>query len=424
MAFSLGPLARHHDFARLWAAQTVSAFGSRITRTALPVIAILLVTADPVQIAILSALEVIPGVLVGLFAGGFIDRNQKRPLLVLSDIARAALVFSIPLAAWLGGLGIVQLYAVAALVGAFSALFQLADNAYLPALIGREHLLEGNSKLQATDSVAEIGGPGLAGVLIQWLTAPVALLVDALSYAVSAVLLGRIRTREARAVAPAQKPSLLDDIRIGARAGFGHPVVGPTFWSFAIGDLANGFFMALYMLYALQTLNVGVATIGIVISLGGISALAGAFVAAAVSRRLGLGRAMITTLAVGKIAGLFVAFAALTPAFGVVWLSASQLLGDGATVAFLILANSYRQAVLPLDVMARANGLLQVMTGVLLPAGALIAGVLAAATSVTIAVWTGSVIGLFAVAPLLRPLIMRLQGMPDRHSESDEPSLQ
>ncbi len=313
MAFSLGPLARHRDFVRLWAAQTVSAFGSRITRTALPVIAILLVTADPIQIAILSALEVTPGVLVGLFAGGFIDRNAKRPVLIASDIARAALVFSIPVAAWVGHLGIAQLYVVAALVGGCSALFHLADNAYLPVLIGREHLIEGNSKLQATDSVAEIGGPGLAGILIQLFTAPITMVIDAVSYVVSAWVLAGIRATEIRQAVAAQAPSLLEDIRIGARAGFGHPIVGRTFISFAIGDLANGFFMALYMLYALQTLQLDVATIGLVISLGGLSALGGAFVASTVSKRFGLGRAMIATLAIGKIAGMFVAFAALAP---------------------------------------------------------------------------------------------------------------
>ena len=252
MRDSLGPLGRHRDFVHLWAAQSVSAFGSRITRTALPVIAILLVTADPVQIAILSALSVIPGVLVGLFAGGFIDRHAKRPVMVWSDVVRALLVLSIPIAAWSAHLGIVQLYVVAALVGGFSALFRLADNAYLPVLIGRDHLVEGNSKLQATDSVAEIGGPGLAGVLIQWLTAPVTMVIDA--FVVRRVRdIARAHSRgggDRRGLAR-QRPSLLEDLRIGARAGFGHPIVGPTFWSFAIDDFANGFFMALYMLYAI-----------------------------------------------------------------------------------------------------------------------------------------------------------------------------
>ena len=139
---------------------------------------------------------------------------------------RAALVLSIPIAAWSAHLGIAQLYVVAALVGGFSALFRLADNAYLPVLIGREHLVEGNSKLQATDSVAEIGGPGLAGVLIQWLTAPITMVIDAFSYVVSAILLARIRTREVVEPGAATRPSLLEDLRIGARAGFGHPIVG------------------------------------------------------------------------------------------------------------------------------------------------------------------------------------------------------
>ncbi len=296
MQWSFGPLARHGDFVRLWAAQGISAFGSRITRTALPVIAILLVTADPMQIAILSSLAIVPEIFVGLFAGGFIDRNPKRPLLIVCDVARAMLVLSIPLAAWIGELGIAQLYVVAACIGALSALFQLADNAYLPVLIGREHLVEGNAKLSATDSVAEIGGPGLAGVLIQWLSAPTTMLIDAASYVVSAVLLGRIRTTEPPAAVMHHKPSLLEDIRVGVRTGFGHPVIGPTFVAFALDDLFSGFFMALYMLYALQTLAIDVATIGIVIGLGGVGALAGAFVAATLSRRLGLGPALIVTL--------------------------------------------------------------------------------------------------------------------------------
>lgn len=412
MSVRFGPLWRHADFLRLWSAQAVSAFGSRITRTALPAIAILVVAADPMEIAVLSSLEIVPAVLVGLLAGGFIDRSDKRPVLVFADVARAILVVSVPVAAWVSGVTMIQLYVVAALAGACSALFRLADNAYLPALIGRERLVEGNSKLEATDSLAEIGGPGLAGVLIQVLTAPVAMIIDGLSYLWSAALLLRIRSKERRDVVPSKRPSIIDDVRIGVRAGFGHPTVGPTFWSFAIGDLFNGFFMALYMLFALETLSLDVATVGIVIGLGGVGALGGAFVAGALSRTLGLGAALIVTLVLGKLSNVFVPLAGVYRDLAVPLLSAAQLLGDGCLVAFLILANSYRQAILPLDVMARANGTLQVMTGVLLPAGALIAGLLATTTSVTTAVWTGMLGGLLAVGPLLRPAVYRLVSMP------------
>jgi len=412
LSVRFGPLWRHADFLRLWSAQAVSAFGSRITRTALPAIAILVVAADPMEIAVLSSLEIVPAVLVGLLAGGFIDRSDKRPVLVFADVARAILVVSVPVAAWVSGVTMIQLYVVAALAGACSALFRLADNAYLPALIGRERLVEGNSKLEATDSLAEIGGPGLAGVLIQVLTAPVAMIIDGLSYLWSAALLLRIRSKERRDVVPSKRPSIIDDVRIGVRAGFGHPTVGPTFWSFAIGDLFNGFFMALYMLFALETLSLDVATVGIVIGLGGVGALGGAFVAGALSRTLGLGAALIVTLVLGKLSNVFVPLAGVYRDLAVPLLSAAQLLGDGCLVAFLILANSYRQAILPLDVMARANGTLQVMTGVLLPAGALIAGLLATTTSVTTAVWTGMLGGLLAVGPLLRPAVYRLVSMP------------
>ena len=402
-------LTRHRDFLHLWGAQTVSAFGSRITRTALPVIAIVMVTADPIEIAILGSLSVVPGIVVGLFAGGFVDRNAKRPVLVIADLVRALSVFSVPVAAWYGELTIEQLYVVAGAVGACSALFQLADTAYLRLVIGPDRLIDGNAKLQATDSVAEIGGPGLAGVLIQALTAPVTMVIDALSYVVSALLIVRMKTIEAPTAATHAAWSIVDDVRIGLRAGFGHPIVGRTFWAIAIDDLSNGFFMAVYMLFALQTLALDVATVGIVISLGGLSALAGAFVAATLSRRFGFGRAMVATFAIGELSRFFLVAATLAPSFGIAWLSAGQLAEDGALVAFSILASSYRQAVLPLDVMGRANAMLQVMTGALLPLGAFAAGALAAATSVSIAVTVGSIIGFFAVLPLLRRPVFELQ---------------
>jgi len=405
-------LWRHPNFLRLWTAQSVSAFGSRITRTALPVIAILLVTADPVEISIVGALTVVPDLIVGLFAGGFIDRHAKRPILIGADLVRALLVFSIPIAAWTQRLTIEQLYVVAALVGTASALFRLTHLAYLPLLVGREHLVEGNSKLEATESIAEIGGPGLAGVLIQGLTAPIALVVDAASYLWSAVFLARIRSREVFERTAQASGSVVDDVRIGVRAGFGHPIVGPMFWSFAIADLFGGFYTALYMLYALETLKLPVATIGVVISLGGVSALAGAFVASRLSHALGFGRAMLAAAAFGKATGIFVPLAAVFPSASALSLGLSQLLGDGALVAFLILAGSYRQAVLPLDVMARANGMLAVMTGVLTPLGALLAGAIASAASTSVAVWIAAIGGVLSMAPLLRRSIYRLEAIP------------
>jgi MFS family permease len=420
VSHEIGLLWRHSDFKRLWAAQAVSAFGSRITRTALPVIAILLVTANPMELAVLGSLEVIPAVLIGLLAGGWIDRSKKRNILVAADVSRAVLVFSVPLVAWVADVTMLQLYLIAAVSGASSALFRLTDNAYLPALIGRESLVEGNSKLETTESIAEIGGPGLAGILIQALGAPLAMLLDALSYLWSAAFLTRIEAEEHPAAQDTPRRSLTEDIRVGMRAGFGHRQIGPTFWALGLHELFGGFFMALYMLYAIDTLGVSVAAIGIVIGLGGVGALAGALFAGPVSRWLGLGPAMIATLTLSQASNLFIPLAGVFSEFQLPLLAAHQLLGDAFMVAFMILATSFRQSVLPLEVMARANGTLQAMSGVLLPLGALIAGVLATLLSVTAGIWIGMIGGLAAILPLLRRAIAELSSMPSEGGLPDE----
>lgn len=406
----------HPDFLRLWAAQAVSALGSRVSRTALPVIAILSLGADPAGVAVLAALSTAPGVAVGLFAGGLVDRSRKRPLLIGADLVRAALIASVPIAAWLGGLTLLQLYVVAALVGAASSLFQIADNAYLPALVGPDRLVEANSRLEGTEAAAEIVGPGAAGLLIQILTAPLTMVADALSYLWSAALLGRIRAEEAPAgAAPgdgAGRATLLEDFRVGLRHGFGHPVIGATFGAMGVQCFFGGFFFALYMLYTLETLGLSPGTVGLIISVGGIGALGGSFLAALLGRRLGAGPAMILSLAVGQAGALLIPFAGSLGSLRIPALVLHQLLGDGFMVAFMIHAVSARQAMLPLHVLGRVNAALHVMTGVLLPAGTLIAGWLAGRIGVPAAVWVGVAGGLLAPLMLVRGEILRLREVP------------
>jgi predicted MFS family arabinose efflux permease len=245
------------------------------------------------------------------------------------------------------------------------------------------------------------------------LTAPIAMLLDALSYLWSAAMLARIDTEERVAPVATARSSVIDDVRIGIRAGFGHPQIGPTLWALGIGSFADGFFMSLYMLYAIDTLGIGIATIGLLIGLGGIGALAGAMVASGTARWLGLGRALLVTMAIGKAMQILVALASELPSLTIALFAAQQLIGDGLLVAHMILSTSFRQAMLHEDVMARANGMLQVMHGVLLPAGAALGAAIASAVSVTAAVWTGTILGLFAVLPLLRRNVLGLR-MPTR----------
>ncbi|MEW5931400.1 MAG: MFS transporter, partial [Gemmatimonadota bacterium] len=274
-----GGLWRHPDFLRLWAAQAASAFGSRITRTALPIVAILTLGASPTEVAVLSALGVAPGVVVGLWAGGRVDRTARRPLLVGADLVRAGLILTIPAAAWLGALSMPQLYAVAAAVGAATTLFQIADGSFLPSLVGRDRLVEGNARLEATDSVAEAAGPGIAGVLVELLTAPVALVIDALTYLWSALLLGGIRAREAPPAPAGPRPGVADDVRAGFRACLAHPLVGRLLLAEGVTYLFGGFYLALYMVLALETLRLSPAAAGLVIGVGGVGAFAGALLA-------------------------------------------------------------------------------------------------------------------------------------------------
>jgi MFS family permease len=403
-----GGLWRHPDFLRLWGAQIASAFGSRITRTALPIIAILSLAATPTEVSVLSAASVLPGVLVGLFAGGYIDRTAKRPLLIGSDVVRALLIASIPVTAWLGVLSMPQLYGVAAAVGAATTLFQIADNSYLPALVGPERLVEGNAKLEATDSIAEAAGPGLAGVLIQVLTAPVTVIIDALSYLGSAFMLSRIQAREEPAAAETGA-TVLGDVLTGFRASLSHPVIGPVLLAEAVMYFFGGFFFALYMFFALETLGLSPAAVGLIISVGGAGAFAGALLAGPLGRRLGIGPALLLALGLGQGANLFIPLAQGAGSLAIPLLVLQQLIGDAFLGAYMIHSLSLRQRVLPREVLGRANATFHVVVGLMLPAGALLAGPLAGTLGMTATLWMGACGGLLAVPVLLRPSLWRLR---------------
>ena len=410
-----GGLWRHRDFLRLWAGQIVSAFGSRITRTALPVIAVVSLSGSPMEVAILAALTTGPGVLVGLSAGGRVDRARKRSILIGADLVRAAAVATLPLATWAGALTVAHVYAVAIVVGAATALFEITYVAYLPALVSTRQVLEGNQKLQASEAIAEITGPGAGGVLIGVLGAPLAVLIDAATYVWSAACIGAIRRAEPPAAPADETTSWRRDLAVGARASFGHPLVRPLFLAAGVGIFFLGFFLALYMLYALEELDLGTATIGVVIGFGGVGGLAGAALSRRLPRALGLGPAMITSLFAAQLAGLCIPLAgsALVPSSATVpLLVLHQLVGDGLMVAFAIHAVSLRQTVMPRALLGRVDATLHVVTGTLLPLGALTAGPLAELLGVRTTLLIGQVGGLLAPLILLLSPLRRLHRMP------------
>jgi hypothetical protein len=347
---------------------------------------------------------------VGLGVAGHIDRTAKRPLLITADLVRCLLLLSIPLSAWLGTLSLLHLYAVAAAVGAATTLFQIADNSFLPALIGTDMLVEGNAKLEATEAFAEAAGPGLAGVLIQSLTAPLAVVVDALSYLWSAILISRIRAPDSSAATVTDvDTSVLSDILIGFRTSLTHPLIGPTLIADGIMSFFGGFFLALYMLLALDNLALSPVVVGIIISVGGIGAGVGALIANPLGRLGGTGLAMAMSLGLGQAANLLIPLALDSGGRAIPLLVLQQLLGDAFLVAYLIHALSLRQRVLPQAVLGRANATFHVLTGLLLPTGALVAGPLAGALGMAVALWIGACGGLLAAPVLILSPILRLR---------------
>ncbi len=413
-------LWRHADFLRLWAAQAISAFGSRISRTALPIIAITTLDQSETSVALLWSLYLVPGLVLALFAGSIVDRSRKRRILIASDVFRAVVFGSITVAWWLDVLSMAHLVIAGALVGAASALFTITDVAYLPVLVGKRYIADGNAKLEATEGVAEVTGPATAGVLIGVLGAPVAVLVDSASYLWSAVMLGRIRTKEPPpAPAPSASSSTWEStrgLRDGMRVVFGHPYVRPVVITLVVWSIAGGFFTSLYTLFCFRTLGLDATTFGVIVAIGGVGSLLGAMISRRLVGAIGLGPTLIVSSVVSVAGALLIPMADGSTAL--YFLGAHQLISDCFSVAFIIQAVTLRQTVLPRDMLGRANAAIHICTAGLVPIAALAAGWLAEVTTIRHAVWIGVTVGL--VAPVFLWPLRSLRMMPEAASSSTE----
>ena len=374
---SKSPLWRHGDFLRLWAAQTVSDFGARITREGLPMMAVMALAATPSQLGLLYALSSGPALLVGLTAGDFVDHTARRPILIAADLARGVILIALPATAWLGWLAMWQVYVAAASVAAASVLFDIADHAYLPGLVGKPLITDANAKLSATESVAEMGGPALAGVLFQWLTAPIAVAVNAATYLLSALLLARIRVPEPPPAAGARRRGWADGVVTGAKTAWAEPRVRTLLIMTGTGGLFGGFFGALYIAFVLRGLGLGPILLGLGIAAGGVGALAGSVLAQPIARWVGVGPAICLAGALSALGTMIVLLAPANPVGGMTALVVSQFLGDAFGVVPLILATSLRQSVLPVNVLGRVGATFRALGGGAAVVGALIGGALA-----------------------------------------------
>lgn len=382
-------LWRHRDFVRLWFGQTVSVFGSLVGASAISFTAILVLQATPFQLGLLSAARLVPGFLTGLAAGTWVDRMRRRPILIGADIGRGVLLATIPIAALFGVLRIEQLYIVTLLVSVLTILFDVAYQSYLPSLVERSELLEGNSKLTASAAVAEVSAFGIGGWLVQLVTAPMAILVDALSFIVSAFAVARIRTPEPAPANDSQQ-GMRREIVEGLRAVMGDPVLRATTLCKLSQELFTGMYGTLVVLYVARDLGFAPGVLGTIWAVGGLSALLGAALTERVTRRVGIGPAMIAGLLASGVSLFFIPLAQGVTLVAVLLLLLQQLGGDGAATVYEINNVTLRQSVTPERLLGRVNASAQFvgLGGTLV--GSLLGGVLGETIGVRATLFLGA----------------------------------
>jgi len=371
-------LWRHADFLKLWTGQTISRLGSVVTRTALPLVALLVLGAGPREMAYLVISASVGVLLVGLIAGAWVDRLRRRPILVWTDIIRAALLFWVPVAYAIGALRIEQLYAVAFIEACLASLFNSAYPAYVPSLIGTDRVVDANSKLATSSSIAEIGGPGLAGTLVQIAGAPFAILVDAFSFVASAVSLAMIRSPEPLRPSRDTTTRIAHEIIEGLWAVRRHVIVFPLALRSILGHVSGSFYAVLYSLYLLQDLHLDPFLLGIVISAGGVGSLVGSVFASRVIGALGIGPAIIWMALGSSALGVLTPLAQGPVALATLMVFLPQLIGDGMQTIGGVGEISLVQGLIPDRILGRANATLEVVShGIGYPIGALAAAAIA-----------------------------------------------
>lgn len=389
---------RNGAFVRLWAASTVSYFGSFITRTALPLAAILILGAGPLEISALRSLELVGWLVVGLVAGAWVDRLRRRPIMVGADIGRALLLGSIPVAAILGVLGLPQLLVVAFFAATLSVFFNTASVAYLPTVVARPRLILANSALSGSASVAEFTGFGVSGFLIQVLTAPIAIAIDAVTFVASALLLATIRRPEPPRPAVVDREPILDEIREGWRVVTSSPILRAIAAAHSATHVLWGVFGTTYLLFATREIGLGPAAIGIIAGLGGAGSFIGAAAAGRLARRLGIGRAMILGLVGLSIGGALIPLAPSGAVLiGAAFLIAQQLIGDSTGTVYDILETSVTQSIVDGRVLGRVNATVEMFTTILALVGSIGGGIVAEVFGLRAAMATGVLLGASAV---------------------------
>jgi MFS family permease len=404
-------LLRGVAFRRFWLGQTISLVGDQVTLVALPLTAILVLHSTPAEMGYLSAAATIPNLVFSLHAGAFVDRRgRRRRTMILADLARAAAIATVPILYALDRLSIDQLYVVAFATGVFSVLFSVSYPTLFSSLVERDSYIEANSLISGSRAFSGVAGPSLAGLLVQVLTAPAALAVDALSFLASAAFMTAIDVDEPAVAAPGEQGSILAGARLIARTSI---LRGSLAATASVNFFTFGF-VALFLLYANRSLGIAPGTLGIVLGIGAIGALLAATFTGRISRRIGVG----PTLVAGFL--LFSAPLLLVPLAGggesrVVILTLLLLaeLGSGFGVMLLdITAGAIFLAVVPEQLLARFSGAYITVNYGVRAFGSVAAGLMGAAVGVRPTLWIAAGGAVLSVVFLLPCGILRMRDLP------------
>jgi MFS family permease len=409
---------------KLWGAETVSQLGTQVTLLALPLTAVLVLHATPFEVGLLGTAEFLPFLLVGLPAGVWVDRMRRRPILIAGDLGRAVALGTIPLAYSLGMLHIIQLYVVAFISGICTVFFDVAYQSYLPSLVDRDQLVDGNAKLEISRSGAQLAGPGLAGALIQLVKAPVAILVDAISYLGSAAFVFTIRSEEP---APPKHgpdgephPSMKKQIGEGLRYVFGHPLLRPITFCTATSNLFGPMALAILILFAVRVLHLTPGAIGVIFAIGNVGFLTGAVVSDRLAKRIGIGPTIVASAALFSVSGLVLPLAQPSTAWVVI--IATMLLQGFGAVVYNINQVSLRQAITPERMQGRMNATVRFVIWGAIPIGSFIGGVLGGVIGLRATLWVAGIGGVFAFLPPLLSPVRSLKQIPAA-PEDAEPAI-
>ena len=406
---------------KMWTGQTISQFGSSISELALPIIAVRLLDASAFEVAALGVVEFAPFLLFTLPAGVWVDRLPRRAVLIAGDVGRGLLLCSVPIAYLTGHLTLAQLFVVGFFTGIMTVFFDVAYQSYLPALVPREHLIEGNSKLEVTRSAGQLAGPPAAGGLIQLLTAPYAIVWDSVSFFVSGGFLLAIRKKEQ----PLENRD--DGRRVGMRHELWeglvyvvkHPYLRPQAISTGVSNFFSNVAFSIVIVFAIRTLHMSNGLIGVVFGLGAIGWLGGAALAPRIQGWLGVGGATILGAAMSGPGTLLVA---LTPkSFPLPFLVAGTIIGGAGAVIYNIQQVSLRQAITPERMQGRMNSVMRFLVWGPIPLGGLVGGAIATSFGLRTALVVGALGGFTSTLPIIFSPIRELKDMPE--PEETQPTI-